>query len=98
MVPGMGAALLRAVVFGLLAPGAREAGAGVRCDADAKFSCSPAGCETAAPGATARIDPERRVYSRCDARGCDEYDALISRSGDYVNVALPEHGCWRSCR
>jgi hypothetical protein len=24
--------------------------------------------------------------------GCDDYDALISRSGDFVNVALPEHG------
>jgi hypothetical protein len=93
MTLALSAGRQRAVALALLALGAREAGASVRCDVDAKFSCGPRGCESAALGVTARIEPERRVYSRCDARGCDDYDdALISRSGDFVNVALPEHG------
>jgi hypothetical protein len=93
MVLASRAALLRAAAFGLPALWAVEAGATVRCDVDAKFSCGPAGCGSVAPGVTARIDPERRFYAWCDARGCDKYSgALVSRSGDFVNVALPEHG------
>jgi hypothetical protein len=83
---------LCAVASALLALVARETGTNVRCDVDAKFSCGPRGWEGVAPGTSARIGPERWVYSRCDARGCDDHDALISRSGDFVNVALPEHG------
>jgi hypothetical protein len=69
-----------------------SANASVRCVIQPKYSCSPEGCESVKPSVSIRIDPERGTYSRCDFKGCDDYAAAISRSGDFVNVALPERG------
>ena len=66
--------------------------ASVRCAIQAKYSCSPEGCEGVKPSVSSRIDLERGTYSRCDTKGCEDYAAAISRSGDFANVALPERG------
>lgn len=72
--------------------GIAKADAIVSCEIHSKFSCSTARCDSVASSVANRIDLERGTYSRCDSRGCDDYNAVISRSGDFLNIALPEHG------
>ena len=63
-----------------------------RCDVKQKFLCNQTGCQSTAPTIFSRIDTDQRTYSRCDQKGCDDYQAAISRSGDFMLIALPERG------
>jgi hypothetical protein len=39
------------------------------------------------------IDTAGSSYARCsDSRGCDNYDARVSYSGDFVNIEVPRRG------
>jgi hypothetical protein len=39
------------------------------------------------------IDTAGSSYARCsDSRGCDNYDARVSYSGDFVNIEVPGRG------
>ena len=38
------------------------------------------------------LDLSRQTYARCDAKGCDTYDAQYSRSGAYFVVDVPGRG------
>ena len=53
--------------------------------------CEPGrGCKNAelAP-MQAKVDLAAQSYERCDAKGCDQYEARVSRSGDFTNIDLP---------
>lgn len=64
----------------------------VRCDITAKFACSSTGCQPNRLGVFNRIDLDRRKFSRCDSRGCDDYDAVIQRSGEFILIDVPGRG------
>ena len=88
MRPG---ALAAAVVMLLALPETATA-APIICGIDEKFACTRGGCDPLpANRVYTRIDLERRVYARCDDRGCDEYQATIWQGGGYINIELPGH-------
>ena len=64
----------------------------MRCEIASKFSCTSAGCATTKPSVFNIIDLELGKFSRCDANGCDEYSANVSRSGAYIIVDVPGRG------
>lgn len=68
------------------------ASAQVTCTIASKFSCGPQGCKQGTPTIVIRVDEERQQYSRCDAKGCDDYAAVFSRSGMFVNISMPKNG------
>jgi len=63
-----------------------------RCEVKAKYSCEVDGCKSAPIGVWTNIDFERRTVSRCDSRGCDQYNANFSQSGAFINIDLPGRG------
>jgi hypothetical protein len=71
---------------------ADSASAAVRCDFSEKYRCFAGGCTPANLSVFIRLDHEAGTYERCDTRGCDSYTATYNRSGEFVNVALPERG------
>ena len=60
----------------------------LNCTPEQKFVCSPDGCKTAPAKVRAIIDMDNQTYSRCDSLGCDQYEAEMSVSGIYLNVAV----------
>ena len=47
-------------------------------------------CQTiAADRIWTKLDLTAHTYARCDAKGCDAYDAQIARSGIWANFAFP---------
>ena len=38
------------------------------------------------------VDLDRKTIARCDSAGCDTYDATISESGIFLNIAVPLNG------
>jgi hypothetical protein len=73
----------------LLAPSAK---AELRCEINAKQVCNPDGCRSVAPTVHNKLDGQHGLYSRCDANGCDDYPASITRSGAFANVEVPGRG------
>ena len=78
-------------MLGLLAI-ADTASAAVRCDVHEKHRCLAGGCSSVNPSVFIGLDHEAGIYERCDAKGCDVYAATFARSGEFVNIALPERG------
>lgn len=39
-----------------------------------------------------RIDAYARIYSRCDAEGCDDLNATFSSSGEFIVIDVPARG------
>lgn len=77
----------------LLFMGAGGAKAEITCNINEKHNCAPGqGCKPAKVTIVVRMDPQKGSYSRCDAKGCDTFKAQFSRSGVFVNVALPTKG------
>jgi hypothetical protein len=65
----------------------------IRCDITTKFACSSTGgCQANTLGVFNRIDLDRCKFSRCDSRGCDDYDAVIQRSGEFILIDVPGRG------
>jgi hypothetical protein len=65
----------------------------IRCEVTSKFACSPGGCHTNKLGAFNLIDFDRRKFFRCDSKGCDDYDVVISQpQGQYIIVDIPGRG------
>jgi hypothetical protein len=64
-----------------------------------EFSCLPSSyvvcnngrCTPAAPTTFYFVDhgTEAGTYFRCDKKGCDEYQAIVSVSGEYTTIVLP---------
>jgi len=74
----------------LASPAAAET---MTCRITAKHSCDPAsGCRSILPGVWNVLDVTRHTYARCDARGCDTYDASFSRSGAFIVIDIPTRG------
>ncbi len=62
----------------------------LRCKITAKHYCTAdRGCSTTSAAVFNRIDVDRGTYARCDANGCDEYDAVLSPSGVFTLIEVP---------
>lgn len=83
---------LSTILASLIVLSSTPAMAQVTCTITSKFGCGPQGCKQGTPTIVVRIDEERQQYSRCDAKGCDDYAALFSRSGMFLNIAMPKNG------
>src|SRR5262249_14163271 len=64
----------------------------ITCKVSTNFSCEAAGCAPAHLGTWRVIDLSKKTYSRCDLRGCDEYDAQFALSGEFVVIDVPGRG------
>jgi hypothetical protein len=63
------------------------------CTVDQKLSCSAAvGCQSIKNSIIIRIDWNQGSYSRCDAKGCDDFSMQFLPSGDFINVDVTGHG------
>jgi hypothetical protein len=59
------------------------------CSISDKYYCEAgSGCQRMESSTSVRIDPDRKVYSRCDASGCDNFQAQFSQSGDFHHINL----------
>ena len=62
----------------------------LRCEIAAKHYCTAdRGCSATSTPVFNRIDIGRGTYARCDANGCDEYDAVLSSSGKFTLIEVP---------
>lgn len=76
-----------------LAPGAAGPAIGLfRCEISKKHLCGPGGCETAIAAVWNAIDLEQQTFARCDRNGCDTYQAAVSESGVFTNIAIVDRG------
>lgn len=57
-----------------------------------KYSCSVMECKAVSATVINRIDLRGRTYARCDARGCDTYDAVVTVAGVMVTIDVPGRG------
>ncbi len=64
----------------------------LRCDITARHSCSDEGCKPNQLGGWNVIDLDRKLFSRCDDKGCDHYDTEISISGRFYIIEIIGHG------
>ncbi len=79
LVVGMVMALMAAMLMWV---GAGSASAAVTCTISEKLQCNPGeGCVAIKNSIVVRIDFNQQVYSRCDAKGCDDFIGQFSKSG-----------------
>ena len=52
--------------------------------------CKPDGCASGDPRVSQVFAPATSTYKRCDEKGCDAYQAQVSYSGAWANVAVPD--------
>ena len=57
-----------------------------------KNVCAEGKCRPIENNITVEIDWDKNTYSRCDSKGCSEYPASVTRSGEFLNVSLPQGG------
>ena len=57
-----------------------------RCDAARLIVCNEGQCQEAPPSVWLIVDFDRKTYSRCDSKGCDQYQMMALPSGIFVNV------------
>lgn len=63
------------------------------CTISEKVRCSQGqGCHPVEATIIVRLNPEQQTYSRCDAKGCDDFQAQFGVSGNFLNIALPQNG------
>jgi hypothetical protein len=63
------------------------------CTITEKLQCAQGqGCQSVKNTIIVRIDTERQIYSRCDAKGCDEFQPQFNVSGKFTNIAVPANG------
>jgi hypothetical protein len=53
------------------------------------MACSATGCTKIALGLWNLIDLEEGRLSRCDKKGCDHYEMVVTRSGIFLNLEIP---------
>lgn len=63
----------------------------LRCHPTRAELCGPAGCAVAKqkPKIRQSWEPATNKFSRCDADGCDTYDAQVSYSGIWTTLSFP---------
>ena len=62
----------------------------LRCEIATKHYCTAdRGCSAASTPVFNRVDFNRGTYARCDAGGCDEYDAVLHSSGVFTLIEVP---------
>lgn len=67
--------------------------AALMCFISEKVHCAQGqGCKPVESKIAVRINTEQQLYSRCDAKGCDEYQAEFGVSGVFINIAVPKNG------
>lgn len=78
----------------LVSANAVEASSAVTtCAVNQKFYCEKGkACISIKNNIVIRVDYLKRVYSRCDTKGCDDYKALIGKSGTFTNIFIPNRG------
>lgn len=54
-------------------------------------ACGVEGCKEGKPVVTVRWEP-KGGYQRCDNDGCDSYSPVVSHSGIWTELALPQNG------
>jgi hypothetical protein len=65
----------------------------VMCRVHLKQLCErDTGCRRVEANTWYPIDTVRATVSRCDARGCDTYQAAASQSGAFINLDVPGRG------
>ncbi len=80
-------ALIAAALAAVAAPAVAQA---IVCTPAEKHFCQPgSGCQPAQLGSWLALDPAKKSYERCDAKGCDKYQADVSTSGAYLTLELP---------
>lgn len=53
--------------------------------------CGPDGCESVKPVTHVQWHPNEKKYQRCGGSSpCDDYDAQVSYSGSWANIAVPD--------
>ena len=63
------------------------------CTITEKMQCAQGqGCQQVENQIVIRFDGERQVYSRCDAKGCDDLKAQFSGSGGFINIDVLGRG------
>jgi hypothetical protein len=63
------------------------------CEVHEAYACRPgAGCIKHVPRTTSRVDSDRKKYTRCYQKGCDEYDMKLVRSGEYALIEVSGRG------
>lgn len=60
----------------------------VVCTPTAMDVCTASVCESRKPAAFPVWHPKTGKYDRCDANGCDTYDADVTYSGAYANLTF----------
>lgn len=80
---------MAAIAILLQAGGA--AAAALTCRAESVYGCEADRCSASAlvSEVVVHIDTVAKSYRRCDRRGCDSYEPVSSRSGNYWNFELP---------
>jgi hypothetical protein len=53
--------------------------------------CGSDGCSAADSQTWVRWTPDTKTYERCEARGCDRYEAMVTYSGAFATIILPEN-------
>src|SRR5437762_3540312 len=57
------------------------------CSIQIQYVCSIDGCNKNPPSVTIKVrqsESDKAYYSRCDNKGCDQYESTISPSGVYI--------------
>jgi hypothetical protein len=57
-----------------------------RCEAFRVVVCDRTECQQSKPSVWLMLDFERQTYTRCDNKGCDQYQMTTVPSGMFVNV------------
>ena len=69
------------------------ANAVTRCTIFEKMICGQGKtCESIKNEIVIQLEFEKQIYSRCDAKGCDNYKAQFYPSGEYINISVGERG------
>ena len=64
----------------------------IKCQIRNKYVCESGGCKSLPAKVWNIVDATKQTYAHCDSAGCDKYNAQISRSGEFVNIGVPDRG------
>ncbi len=82
-----------AVAFITLLTGWPAAAQMLKCEISEKHFCEPRkDCVAIPSNVWNKVDLSKNTYSRCDKKGCDDYQIVVSRSGVYLNIVLADRG------
>lgn len=64
------------------------------CNPSRKTFCSEGKCSDMKPSVWVTVEPALKTASRCDSKGCDTYNVLLSESGIFTNLTRPGNDSW----